>query len=268
MNDYRSQISVTLWVVLATLALSAVVRLPERILSVEVLGSPLSLAITVNILVGLGALVMVCAGLEAALRTHPQTELLNYSFQYWALPGATVLTAAFLLPKAPTDAWWAIGLVITGAILGATLIAEYFTVDPSGRRYSNARLVLNIIAYGLAALSFVLVYASRSRALISATLIGAIAGLLTIDLLRTDTRSLALVLLYSLISAVVMAQATWVLNYLPSTTPRAGLVLLIGFYLLVGLAHQQILGRLTRLQVVEYLILATLATGLVLWAPV
>ena len=268
MNDYRSQISVTLWVVLFTLALGAVVRLPERILSVEVLGSPLTLAITGNVLVGIGALVMVCTGLEAALRTHPETDLLHFSFQYWALPGAIVLTAAFLLPKAPSDAWWAIGLMITGAILGATLIAEYFIVDPEGPRYGNARLILNVIAYGLAALAFVLVYASRSRALISATLIGAIAGLLTIDLLRTDTRSLRLVLLYSLIAAVIMAQTTWVLNYLPSITPRAGLVLLITFYLLVGLAHQQILGRLGRRQVAEYLALAALATGLVLWVGV
>jgi hypothetical protein len=267
MNDYRSHLSVTLWAALAALALGTVLPLPERTFSAQIFGSPVTVLVTARMLTGLVAVVIACAGLEAAIRTHPRPELLNHTYRYWGLPSAIVLTAAAVLPTAPSDAWWLVGLTLTGLALGAAAIAEYHVIDHDHPRFHNARLALNGLCYTLAALAFVLIYSSRSRSLISATLISGIGGLLALDLLRESTRGHLAALLYSAVTAVVLAQFTWVLNYWPHLSIRVGMILLVVFYLLVGLAHQELLGRLSRLRAAEYLALAGIVAALLVWFP-
>jgi len=267
MSDYRSHLSVTLWATLMVLALSAVFTLPERIFSAQVLGSPLSAPLNADLIVALVAVTIVCAGLEAAIRTHPQKALLRHTYRYWALPGAIVLTSAVVLPVAPTNAIWFAVLTVTGLALAAVTLAEYHTIDPDDTHYRSARLTLNILAYVTAAVVFILIYTTRSRSLISATAIGLLSGLLALELLRESHGAFRQVILYSAIIALIMAQSTWVFNYWPFASARMGLVLLVQFYLLVGLAHQELLGKLTRRRGVEYLVLAAVAVALMVWFP-
>ena len=267
MNDYRSHLSVTLWAALTALVLGAVLHLPERAFTAQIFGSPITVLITTRMFTGLVAVVIVCAGLEAAIRTHPKPELLSHTYRYWGLPSAIVMTAAAVLPTAPSDAWWFVGLLLTGVALGAATIAEYHVIDHDNPRFHNARLALNGLCYALAALAFVLIYSSRSRSLISATLIGGIGGMLALDLLRESTRGRLAALLYGAVTAVVLAQFTWVLNYWPYLSIRVGLILLVVFYLLVGLSHQELLGRLTRQRAIEYLALAGVVAALLVWFP-
>ncbi len=267
MSDYRSHLSVTLWATLMVLALGAVLTLPERVLSTEVLGSPISVSLNAELLVALVAVAIVSAGLEAAIRTHPQKKLLRHTYRYWALPGAIVLTAAAVLPAAPTNTLWFSVLALTGLALAAVTVAEYHTVDPGSTHYPSARLLLNILAYTTAAVVFTLIYTTRNRSLISATAIGLLSGLLTLELLRGASHKFSQALLYSIIIALVMAQSTWVYNYWPFASVRVGLILLVQFYLLAGLAHQELLGQLTRRRGAEYLLLAGIAAALMLWFP-
>ncbi|MCO6451094.1 MAG: hypothetical protein J5I90_09945 [Caldilineales bacterium] len=268
MSDYRSHLSVTIWAALVTLALATVISLPQRVYTANILGSPVSLVVSQNLLVGLVALVIVCAGLEAAIRTHPNRAMLRHTYRYWALPGAIVLTVAAVLPVAPTQTAWLALLFVCGFALAATTIAEYHTVDREDRHYRESRIVLNVVAYVLAALAFVVIYSARNRSLISATLIGVIAGLLALDLLRDSSPRLRMALLYSAVVALIMAQTTWVINYWPYTSIRMGLALMTLFYLMVGLAHQELQGRLTMRRALEYIVLAVIATVLLLRFPI
>ena len=138
MSDYRSHLSVMIWAALVTLALAAVISLPRRVLSANILGSPISLVISGNLLVGLVALVIVCAGLEAAIRTHPQTALLHHTYRYWALPGAIVLTVAAVLPVAPNRTAWVGLLLLCGLALAAATVAEYHTIDREDRHFRGS----------------------------------------------------------------------------------------------------------------------------------
>ncbi|RME45282.1 MAG: hypothetical protein D6791_11155 [Chloroflexi bacterium] len=267
MTDYRSHLSVAIWAALVALVLGSFLHLPARSLDFIFLGSPLSISLTGNMLVALVALTIICAGMEAALRTHPRHDLLRHTFRYWGLPAATVLAGAALLPAAPTKAAWLVVLLLTVLALAAVTLAEYHTVDPENEYYHIARVVLNLIAYGVAAVVFVLVYGSRSRSLLSATSIGIFSGLLALDLLRGSKQPLRYVALYSFVVAVVLAQATWVLNYWPFASIRVGLILLVGFYLLVGLAQQALNEHLTRRRTLEYLAVAAGATVLLIVLP-
>lgn len=268
MRDYRSRLSVMVWAVLLTLSASLLLNLPTRTLATEVFGSPVTFALTTNALVGLVAFALACAGFEAAIRTHPNGSLLHHTYRYWALPGAAVLLGAAILPVAPSNALWLIALVATGVVLGAACIAEYHSIDPEDRHQRSARLALNVLGYALAAAGFILVYFTRSRSLVSATLIAIVAGMVATDLLRAPNRPQRAVFLYGLIVAVVMAQATWIMNYWPTPTLQVGMLLVVGFYLLVGLANQQLLGKLTPLLAAEYTGLATVAAIVILWLPV
>lgn len=266
-SAYLNHLSVAIWATLAVLILGAVVKAPERVYSTQVLGSPLSLVVSIRLVSGLVALAIVCAGMEAAIRAHPKPHLLRHTYRYWALPGALTLTVAALLPIVADSVARVAVLAVGGLALMAVMVAEYRTLDPQDPNQRVARLLLNIMAYALAALAFALIYNTRTRSLVSATLIGAIAGLIALDLLRDDSPRLRVLLLYSAVIAAIMAQITWLLNYWPYASIRMGLMLLVLFYLLVGLAAQDARGRLSARRALEYLIAAGVAALALFWFP-
>ncbi len=267
MNEYRSHLSVTIWIVLASLTLGHLISIPERTFSVSVLGSPIDFHFSAMFLAGVAALAAAWAGAEAALRTHPRKDRLRHTYLFWGLPTAIVLTGAVLLPEITAEAAWLITLALTGAALAASMAGEYHTVDPDAAEYGNARLLLNGLAYAVAAVAFILIYLSRSRSLVSATLIGLTAGLLAMDLLRGSRARMRLVFLYSALIALMLAQLTVILNYWPFASERVALALLIGFYLLVGLAQQMLRGEFNRRRVIEYLIIAVVTVSVIFLFP-
>ncbi len=267
MSDYRSHLSVTIWIVLASLTFGVLISLPERVYSVSVFGSPIDFRFSMAFLAGLVALAATWAGLEAALRTHPKKEYLQHTFLFWGLPTAIVLTGGVWLPTIQNQSVWLIALALTGAALAASMAGEYHTLDPEAQAYGNARLLLNVLAYAVAALAFILIYLSRSRSLVSATLIGLIAGLLAMDLLRGSQVRTRLIFLYSALVAFILAQFTVVLNYWPQASVRVALVLLVGYYLLVGLAQQALRQDISRRRVVEYLLMFVVAVGIIFFFP-
>lgn len=263
MSDYRSYLSVTVWITLLILALEKVISLPTRMMSLTVLGSPLSLGISDHMFAGLVAVTVVCAGFEAAIRTHPRKELLQHTYRFWGLPGATVMTATVALVEMPTKSAWLLAMGVTAVVLIAILWGEYHALDPETSIYRRARVVLNTMAFLLAAIAFVYVYQSHMRSLVSAPLMGGIAGLVTLDLLREATVSMRAVQLYAGVIGFLMAQATWILNYSALPSVSVGLILLVVFYLLVSLAMQELRGRLQRRRSLEYLVLTLVVVGIV-----
>ncbi|NUQ39019.1 MAG: hypothetical protein HUU23_14745 [Caldilineales bacterium] len=267
-NDYRSHISVAVWAALLALALSALITLPPRVFTTSLLGSPVSLAFDAALVAGMVGVAVVCIGLEAAIRTHPNKAVLRYTYRFWGLPAVIVLVASLLLQAAPVEGLWAAALGGVGVALAAALAAEYHTVDPADPAYRGARWLLNLLVYATALAAFILIYNTRSRSLISASLIGGIAGLLALDILRGVQREQGITLLYAAIITLILAQATWVLNYWPFTAPRAGVLLLIGFYLLVGLAQHELAGRLSARRALEYVAASAGVVALLFWLRV
>jgi len=263
MNDYRNHLSVTTWIVLASLTLGVLITFPERAFSISVFGSPIDFRFSSAFLAGLVALAATWAGAEAALRTHPKKQLLRHTYRFWGLPTAIVLTGSILLATIQAESVWLIVLVTTGAALAASIAGEYHTLDPDAPEYGNARLLLNGMAYAMAALAFILIYLSRSRSLISATLIGLTAGLLAMDLLRGSQARMRLVFLYSALIALILAQFTVLLNYWPFASVRVALALMVGFYLLVGLAQQALRDEINRRRVLEYLLMFVVAVAVI-----
>ena len=175
---YRERASAVATLVVLGLILAAYLQFPTQTYDLTVLGSPLSVSVSQTALMAALLVGIVCAGTDAIVRSHPAARRIEarYSFVTWALPALTVLLAAVLLPQVPTRLYQAAGFVATGLILTLVISAEYYTVDPTGRRYLAARLSLNAWAYLVALVIFILIYSPKARSLISAGLMGTGSG--------------------------------------------------------------------------------------------
>jgi hypothetical protein len=285
--DYRDRASVLVWVALIGLVAQRVLALPSRDISATVLGSPITLTITTNTILGVLLAALVASGTEAVVRAHPRARTSGWiepqqllqrpetsqrdlagvvpvlRWVFWALPVALVVVALFLLPVAPSQTYWLLGLMLTGAALGLAMAGVYYTIDPFARGYRRARLGMNALTYGVALVLFLVVYRSRARSIVSATEVMLVSGLLALELLRGSGRPTLMITLYAAITGLLLGQVTWALNYWRLSSLTGGLVLLVVFYDVVGLAQNALQGRIGRRVLIEYGLISIAAMALI-----
>jgi len=255
---YRDRASVVATLVVLGLILHTLLGLPTWTRDITVLGSPLRIAVSQTALLAMLLVGITCAGTDTIVRSHPTAQRIEarFSFVTWTLPALTVLLATVLLPKAPTQLYLAIGIVLTGLVLILVISAEYYTVDPADRLYPVARLGLNGWAYLLALVVYVLIYSGKARSLVSGTGVTLVSSLLALEFLRSAGQGFGRTVLYALIAGVSTGEVLWAMNYWRVSGLTGGLLLLLGFYLATGLANQQLQGKLTRRVLVEYVVVA------------
>ena len=262
----RDRLSVLIGVIVLTPVLIRFVNVQPRTISFDVLGSPISFVmtstwLTVTMLPALG-----CMGANAVIRAHPRMfqPAPPRPFIYWILPGLTGLIAALLLERASTwPLWWA-GLALTGSAITLVIVAEFSTIDPYVMGYPRARLTLNVIAYALAFASFVLIYGTRGRSVLTASAVSVVGVILAFELLNTTEVPLGQALLYGLLVGLIPGQSAWALNYWRLSALAGGMILLLIFYIVVGTAQQILLNQLTRRTLVEFAVVAAVAFVLIL----
>jgi hypothetical protein len=255
---YHEGASVVATLVVLGLILASFLNFPVWTRDLTVLGSPLSIRISQTALMATLLVGIVCAGTDSIVRSHPTAQRIEarFTFVTWTLPALTLLLAAVLLPEAPTKFYRIGGYVATGLILILVISAEYFTVEPSDRRYLASRLGLNAWAYLLALTIFILIYSAKARSLVSATGVTVVSTLLALEFLRSAGRGFSRTALYAAIAGLSTGQIIWAMNYWRIGGITGGLILLLGFYVFTGLANQQLQARLTRRVLVEYAIVA------------
>jgi intracellular septation protein A len=149
-------------------------------------------------------------------------------------------------------------------VLWAAAVAEYASIDPDSPTAGRARLFLNALAYVLAVLLFGLVWNTRARSLISATVTLLAATSLAFDLLWATRAESGRVLLLSLAVGLVLAQSNWAINYWRTDVFTAAVSQLLVLYALVGLANQYLIDRLDRRVMIEFAVVMSIALILLL----
>ncbi|HSN77494.1 MAG TPA: hypothetical protein VL334_20675 [Anaerolineae bacterium] len=252
-SDFRDRISIAVWGVAITLAASALVSLPGRGASVALGEQTLTLPIAAANLLPLLLALLAGAGAQAVVQAHPLARQgrLRLPIRFWALPIAVTLIAAILLPRAPSVVYWAALLLAMAALLSAVLVALYFSLDSEATGYRRARAVLNLVCYAVALVLFLLIpstWPEAGRAIV----LGGVASLLALELLRGTQARASSVALYAFIVGAVVAQVAFGLLLTSLSSLSASLLLLVLFYLLVSLTAQTLLDRLTRRIVLEF----------------
>lgn len=266
----RNRLSVLVAVLLLGSLLFRFIELPESVWRLEPLGSPLEVRVTgvwllVAVMVG-----VVCTGTNLILHDHPHLGRHPGRPIYisWILPGLVTGLSVLLLARIPSWPLWVGGLFLVGLGVSLTISAEYVAVCPDSSGYARARLSLNGLAYLLAFVLFNLIYQTRTRSLVTATLTLLTALLLSLDLLSVADVPLRRVLPFAGIVALLVGESTWVLNYWQMSAWAGGLFLLLIFYVAVNVAHQYLLERLRLVILVEFVVVtAVVLTIILLRAP-
>jgi hypothetical protein len=261
------RISQLISLVLAGVALSSVATLPAWSAELHVLGSPLTIGLSVRWLLAalLGAVVAV--GTDGLIRSVPGLGNVDVRFTatFWILPCLVTLATAIAVPgQFGNVRAWLISLVLLGALLAGVLVAEHGTAQLDARHYRTARLGLNLATYLAAFALFATIYGMQQRSLVSATLVLCVTFPLALEILRLSEKELATTWLLGGVVALVLAELTWALNAWGQSALTGGSLLLLAFYTLTGIAQQALAGRLNRRILLEFATIA--AAGLaILW---
>jgi hypothetical protein len=259
-------LSVLVAVLLLGSALFRFIELPEHVWNLEPLGSPLEIRVTgvwllVTLMVGL-----VCTGTNLILHDHPHLGRHPGRPIYvsWILPGTLAGLAAFLLERISSWPAWIGGLLLAGISISLVIAAEYATVCPDTAGYPTARLALNMLAYLLVFVLFTFIYQTRTRSLVTATLMLLIAGVFSLDLLSVADVPFRRVLPFAGLVGLIVGEATWAMNYWQVSAWAGGLLLLLIFYVIVNVAHQYLLERLRASLLIEFAVVSAIVLTIIL----
>jgi len=267
--DFRDRISVITWLVVFGLGLSLLYSIPTTIVSFRALGSPVTISFTTTMVAAMFMATLVATGTESVIRVHPRFAVVTHrsvwrTWPFWTLPMAIVIIAVYVLPLTPPGLVRVLALLFSGALLGFAYFSLYATVERGQAGFRRARFVLDALAYGSALILFLFVYQTRTRSLLSGTLVAMTAILLAVEILRSTTDRPRTMLTYGVIVGLVLGQVTWALNYWSSLNGiTGGLLLLLIFYLLVGIAQQGLQDRLNSRVMFEFVIFALVALLLI-----
>lgn len=224
--------------------------------------------ITVSWLLITLLILIASTGADLLARSHPEMQtrslpVLNLGVAktelvpgFWILPSFSVIGSfAFfrLFSTTLQGVAFVLALVAAGGLLLTVLICQHYALDRNPQIHQRARLILHIITYLLAFACFSAVYFERFRTLYAATLIGGTGMLLSYEILRWTSRSK----LFRLAGCVgiLLAEATWALNYWAAPFLLGGTLMLLVFYIVVSLLQHRIVGTFQRHLVIEYALL-------------
>jgi Protein of unknown function (DUF5656) len=207
-------------------------------------------------------LIGVCIGAVAEYhgRLHPAfarvADRLGYTL--WILPGLLTWAAGLaLMLWRPDDLLLARGLPLIGALLvGLAVFAqdrEIAVADDSGEPPTLPKQLLSLLTYLAAFGLFTLVYQIKERSLISATTTAFVAAVLSLVLLRGAGAARERTMLYAALIGLCLGEVTWALNYWVVRELVGGAVLLLIYYVLVGLIEIVLRAELNRRLLAEYL---------------
>jgi hypothetical protein len=227
--------------------------------------------------VGVSVAVAILVGVASELhaRMHPLFDEVapRLSLTLGILPGLLTLAAGLAVVYL-----WGIDPLLLRAVplLGAlscalAIVAQNYEVLQGDDSHGWPRALCAVLTYLAAFVLFTAIYQSRERGLITATAASIVSGLLSIVLLRATAEPRARILLFALVIGLCSGEVMWMLNYWVVIPITGGAVLLVFFYVFVGVADGVLSRELNRRLLLEYMIVGLVGFLLTLstapWRP-
>ncbi len=249
----RDRLSVLTAVILLAYALTRFVELPSREISARLLGSSIGIEFNGQFIILLMVAALISTGSDTLIRSHPRFSGGVFSGPlHWILPGATALALGLILTLAPLGPVWWLGLGLSALLLVLVLVAEYTVVERADTAFQAASFSLTALTFIVALAIFGWIRFTGTRAALSATSTASLGGLLALRLFLLNQANSQRSLIFASVIGLTCGETMWALNYWRVTPIGAGLLLLVLFYTLHGLAQQHLAGQLTRRVVVEF----------------
>jgi hypothetical protein len=242
--DY-DRVSVLAGAISIALALQRFLETPATpILSTTILGSPLGLALSASGLMLLIILGMSITAITSLIKGHPdQDHRETNHYMYWVMPGLLNVGLATWLNRIERPSVWVVGLLVSTILVASALIIEYWSVGRNHGRPFSIGLWQTALVHLTAMVLFTLIFDARIRSLVSATSTALVATFLGTRLLWMTTGDLTRAFRFGGTVGIILGQMTWGLNYWRLSGIQGGLILLLVFYLSVGLIQRMLQGH-------------------------
>ncbi len=263
----RDQISGFVGTLVLGLALVRFVDLPTREVGTQALGSAIGIQLSTPVVMLLVLGVLAATGMDSLLRSHPTARARPQAgaFVLWVLPVFTVLALELGLMRLPADQLllWGLGLAGSGIVVALVMTAEYISLDREHPLYTPVQLALTGLTYILGLVLFTAIYATKGRALLTATLSTVVAAALALRLFWLQARQTGRALLYAAVTGVGLGQCVWALGYGRPTPLAAGLLLLLILYTGAGLSQTALQRAFGRRTLIEFGVVAALGLAII-----
>ncbi len=220
--------------ILLSYALLPFVRLPERLLNLQVAGIAFEFKVnffTLLVVIGAG---LAAAGTDWLLSDHPHLGG-QHTYQHWLIPALTTWVIGVPLSSLAIGLqWWAV-FALGGLLLVLVLVSEYIAVDPYDIRYAPASVGLTAVSYALFLILTITLVASGSRLYVLIPAIGAAVFLVSLRTLNLRLGGRWCVA-WSAVIALIIGQVAAALHYWPVSSLRFGLLILGLAYPLASVA--------------------------------
>ena len=197
-------------------------------------------------LVGLGA--------DGILRSHPRAMFKGWSdtAPFLFIPVLFALASGLFLEEVVGGYRTIPGVIIVTGLLSAGLYSEYVTAISHGPSFALGRLLLNVLTYLSAFAFFAVVYEFGVSLVPASFAVGLFSMLLAVEIFRESETDAYRALAFSAVIGVVLAEARWVLYFIPLDGFLAATLLLLIFYQTTGLVQHHLTGHLDRSVAMEF----------------
>jgi len=204
----------------------------------------------------LAVTVIVAIGADGVLRQHPlalREEDSAWTAPLLFLPTLFTLSSGLFLEDAISGYLAVPGVIVVSAIMAVVLFSEQTSVDLEAPNYPAARFALNIATYLTAFGFYSVVYAFDVSLIPAAVTVGLVSLLLAVEVLREAEADPLRALVFAGVVGLIVAEARWVLYFLPVESYLAGVFLLLVFYLVSGLVQHHLNDDLRPPVVMEFI---------------
>lgn len=209
---------------------------------------------------------LMALGADGVIRTHPRGEFHTVAdtAPFLFVPVLFTLSAGLFLEDVVLGYWTAPAVLGAGALMGAGLYAEYVSVDPDDAAFPASRFILNVITY-LAAFGFyAVIYGFEVELLPAAFAVGLVSMLLSIEIFREAEADAMRALVFAAVIGVIVAEARWVLYFIPLEGFLAGVFILLVFYLTTGVISHYLTHHLETNVVLEFAMVTAAGLAIVI----
>jgi hypothetical protein len=214
--------------------------------------------LALTVLVGLGA--------DGIIRSHPRGgfHAVPDTAPYLFVPVLFSMSAGLFLEDVVLG-YWAIPAVLgAGVLMGATVYAEHVSVETDHPSFPLARFVLNVITYLTAFGFYAVVYGFGIDLLPAAFAVGLVSTLLAIEIFREAEADPIRALVFAAVIGLIVAEARWVLYFIPLEGFLAGVSLLLVFYLATGIISHYLTDHLDRTVIMEFALVTVAGLAIVI----
>jgi len=167
-------------------------------------------------------------------------------------PAIALIAGLLIIAVYHDRRWWFVAPVVVWLAILIGTIARALLTAPEGFTRDVARTSLTVGTYVIGFIALAMIYINKYRSVFSASAVAVIAFFLLLQMTDGEHAALSRRVVYAVIGALIVGQATWIINYWSATGWTGGAFLLAVFYLITGLSGAQLRDRVQMFDIIEF----------------